>query len=122
MNVEQNQLNKELQINVDKLLNQFVCCLSSVVKDAMNDSLTGIIDKLDIVSSKPDKQNIQSEYITRKEALEYLNISPPTLYRHQRDKLIPYYKIGRKIYFKKDELLNSREGLSYKNHNKKGQK
>jgi excisionase family DNA binding protein len=47
------------------------------------------------------------EYLDRKEACKFLRCSLATLHNYQRDGRIPYLKIGRKVLFKKSELLST---------------
>nr|WP_321453522.1 helix-turn-helix domain-containing protein [uncultured Carboxylicivirga sp.] len=47
----------------------------------------------------------EKEVITRKEAMELLNCSHSTLYRYQKEGEVPYFKIGKKVLFKRSELL-----------------
>ena len=61
------------------------------------------------------KQNNSIEYITRKEASELLKMSLPTLSLYCKKGLIPSYRIGSNIRFKKSEIeqiVNS--GLRFK--------
>lgn len=54
--------------------------------------------------STPQPDN---EYITRKETAQILGISLPTLNFYSKDGLLPSYRIGSRIRYKKDEVLNS---------------
>ena len=44
-------------------------------------------------------------YLDQREAAKFLRISLPTIIRWKKAKKIPYYQEGRKILFRKDELL-----------------
>ena len=51
--------------------------------------------------------NIESPYLTIKEASEYLKLKTSTLYSYTHKRVIPFYKLrGRKIYFLKEDLDN----------------
>lgn len=104
INNYENQLDEDLTLYVERLLGQFVSFLSLIIKDAVND---GLDNKFTMINSDLNESNIQSEFITRKEALVFLKISSPTLHRYQKAGLIPYYKVGRKVYFKISELVIS---------------
>ncbi|WP_461449801.1 helix-turn-helix domain-containing protein [Mucilaginibacter sp.] len=46
-------------------------------------------------------------FLTRAETLKFLKISSPTLQRYQKSGLLPYHKVGRKVYFKKTDLVEA---------------
>ncbi len=48
--------------------------------------------------------------ITVKEAANFLRLKPDTIYKKVGKNLIPHYKVGGKILFDKNELLNWIEG------------
>nr|WP_321454192.1 helix-turn-helix domain-containing protein [uncultured Carboxylicivirga sp.] len=50
--------------------------------------------------------------LTRKEAMELIKCSHSTLYRYQKEGVVPYFKIGKKVLFKKGALLESMQILS----------
>ena len=50
---------------------------------------------------------IQEEFLNRKEVCNLLNCCATSLWKYQRNKLIPYYRIGNKILFKKSEVLDA---------------
>lgn len=57
------------------------------------------------------------EFLTKKQALDILKISAPTLLRYQKEGLIPYYRVGRKVYFKTSEIAEATKvTLKQKNH------
>lgn len=49
----------------------------------------------------------ENEYITRKETSRILGVSLPTLNDYSKRGLIPSYRIGTRIRYKKEEVLNS---------------
>ncbi|MBS2210264.1 helix-turn-helix domain-containing protein [Carboxylicivirga mesophila] len=55
--------------------------------------------------STPPNIREEKDILTRKEAMELLNCSHSTLYRYQKEGEVPYFKIGKKVLFKKSELL-----------------
>lgn len=55
-------------------------------------------------SQTPQPEN---EYITRKETSRILGVSLPTLNDYSKRGLIPSYRIGTRIRYKKEEVLNS---------------
>jgi excisionase family DNA binding protein len=81
-------------------LNQnFEICVKNAVKSIVEEL------KQDLTHQK--EEEIESGFITRSQAIKFLNISPPTLYRYQKTGLLPYHKVGRKIYFNKRDLVNA---------------
>ena len=57
--------------------------------------------------SKPD-----NTLLTQLQTAEFLKISIPTLMQWKEKKLIPYTQIGRKIFFKKQDVLQAIETLT----------
>jgi len=49
----------------------------------------------------------QSELIGREEVAKMLKCNLVTIWRYMRDDKLPYYRVGRKILFRKDEILES---------------
>jgi len=47
----------------------------------------------------------QKDILTISDAAEYLNLSKSALYKMTSKLAIPFYKVGKKIYFKHTELL-----------------
>lgn len=50
---------------------------------------------------------IEIEYITRKEAAKLLGISLPTLNSYSKQGIVPAYRIGSGVRYKKEEVLRS---------------
>ena len=64
--------------------------------------------------SKPD-----NNLITQLQTAEKLKISVPTLNKWKEQGLIPFTQVGRKIFFKNQDVLNALDSLSNK-HQKRG--
>lgn len=64
-------------------------------------------------SQKPEPDN---DYLSRKETCKILGISLPTLNDYTKRGLVPSYRIGARIRYKKEEVLNS---LSQRHFTKK---
>jgi excisionase family DNA binding protein len=54
------------------------------------------------------------ELITRQEASQILQISLPTLLSYRKLGIIQAYKFGRKIRYKKEEILDAVKAINYK--------
>lgn len=65
-------------------------------------SLAEIRQKLDYLASEPK----QTEFITVDQACQLLNISKSTIYKKTMNSEIPFYKHGKKLIFKRIELIN----------------
>lgn len=51
-----------------------------------------------------DENNRLPELLNVKQAANYLNLAPQTLYGFTSNRKIPFIKKGKKLYFKKDDL------------------
>jgi len=47
---------------------------------------------------------VNEDVFDMKEAMSYLKLSKGTMYRLTMDREIPHYKVGRRLYFRKEEL------------------
>ena len=73
-----------------------------------------MIDKaLEKYGNKPPQTPIE-ELMTIEEVTKFLNVSKVTIHKWKKQKLIPFHRIGRRIYFKKQELINSMHSLNPK--------
>lgn len=53
----------------------------------------------------PSNINPEDDRLTQKEAAQLLGITVQSLIKWKQKKLIPYYQIGRSIFYSKNELL-----------------
>jgi excisionase family DNA binding protein len=65
--------------------------------------------KEEIASLKKEMFSHEKEEIplTPKQTAEKLNTSLPTLHKWKTERLIPAYRIGRKVFYKKSDIINS---------------
>lgn len=56
-----------------------------------------------------------SKILSRNEAAKFLKVSLPTLHKLVKQNQLPAYRLGRKIVFKDDELINSLKSVNYGN-------
>lgn len=68
------------------------------------ESVISRLRKMDVLTESNVPQ--EDDRITQKEAASLLNISVQTLISWKKKELVPYYQIGRSIFFSKNELLN----------------
>jgi excisionase family DNA binding protein len=71
------------------------------IKEALKEELK--VSKL--VSEKEDVAN--DDYLTRQEACKFIRCSLATLYNYQKAGRLPCLKIGRKVLFKKSDLISA---------------
>ena len=71
--------------------------------EIVEETTTAVVKAL--LSQKEGKEE-SVIYLNRKEAAKLLSCSLTTLSSYQKKGYIPFYRIGRKVYFKKGELLN----------------
>lgn len=84
----------------------------SMIKDEITKALNEKTSKTKGVKKdfEPDEQ-----LLTREEVMKLLHVSHSTLYHYQRKRILPFLKIGNRVYFKKNDILNNimLEGDSY---------
>ena len=68
------------------------------MKEAIKDAHHEINSKVQIDDDKED-------YLSQREAAKFLRVSLPTIINWKKTNKIPYYQEGRKVLFKKSELL-----------------
>jgi excisionase family DNA binding protein len=65
---------------------------------------------------RPQEMNKDEKLLSLSEASEFLKVSKVTIHKWKKKKLITSYRIGRRIYFKKEELVNSLKSLNQKGY------
>lgn len=45
-------------------------------------------------------------YLCRAEVMDYLGVSSSTLYKYQTEKGLPYYKVGNRPFYKREDIDN----------------
>lgn len=74
--------------------------LERVVKQVVSE-----LRKTEFFDSTPiDSAN---DRLTQKEAAKFLGVSIPTLIDYKKKSLIPYFKVGRSIFYSKAELIEA---------------
>lgn len=73
------------------------------LKEIIKDSLLEVLESSNL-STQPEKEDT---LINFKEACKLLGISSVTLHKWKKQRIIPFYRMNKKIYFKKDELFES---------------
>lgn len=68
--------------------------MQEYIKEAVRNELESFINKLSQIKEP------QNSILTRDQTIELLNISPSTLYRWTKNKKLPAYGYGNKVYYK----------------------
>jgi len=68
-----------------------------------------------LLLTKNNQANPSSDFITRQETAEILNVSLSTLLNWRKAGIITAYRIGNKIRYKKSEILNSLTKINQEN-------
>jgi excisionase family DNA binding protein len=63
-----------------------------------------IIEKASVINPRTDN-NTKENFMTQQEAAKFLKITVGTLIQWKKAGKVPFYKIGRTIFFSKNELL-----------------
>jgi len=59
--------------------------------------------------SEPKKEK-PSEFWSRKQVAKFIGCSITTIYHYQRKGILPFVKLGNKVFFKKDVVVKALEG------------
>jgi excisionase family DNA binding protein len=78
-----------------------------ISRDELEQILTEIIRKeiKNISDMKKETPTEDDDLISFQEARRLLKISAPTLYKHMRNGLVPFRKVGRRLLFPKQTIL-----------------
>ncbi|WP_167611133.1 helix-turn-helix transcriptional regulator [Maribellus sediminis] len=86
----------------DKVIKEMKKIITKTIEDALKKSLPQI-------ETLNKGQGTKDELMTRKQVMDLLNISHATLYHYQKSGKIPFKKIGNRVYFKYDDIVNNPE-------------
>jgi hypothetical protein len=74
-------------------------------EDFKNEIIRGVVDQIkDLGFSKQKEAENKEDLITRTETATILNISLVKLWKITKDKLLPVYKIGGKVLYKRNDI------------------
>jgi excisionase family DNA binding protein len=76
--------------------------LRNLIREVVRDTIREELGKL----TAPVETEIFPEVMTLKETMHFLGMSRTNLYRHTSQGLIPHYKLGKFLRFRKSELLD----------------
>lgn len=80
--------------------NEFKSMIKEVITRAFNENLPK-------TKGKRNVNEADDQLLTRGEVMKMLHVSHSTLYHYQRKEIIPFLKIGNRVYFKKKDILNN---------------
>jgi hypothetical protein len=66
-----------------------------------------VIDKLNIQRTTQTTLNSENDRLSQKQCAELLGVSVTTLISYKRKKLIPFFKIGSRVFYSKTQVLNA---------------
>jgi hypothetical protein len=102
------------QKDFGSLIEQLLLCMTHNIGDYVKNVVREAIEEINHPLASSKEVEIEDGFLTRAEALKFLKISSPTLHRYQKAGLLPYHKVGRKIYFKKIDLVDATKVSSKK--------
>lgn len=82
--------------------------LENIIQKAVSEGLGKFNNKL-------EEPNQKDQLISRIQAADFLNISLPTLTKYVKQGKIPAHRIGSRILFRKNEILNSLKEVQVRN-------
>jgi excisionase family DNA binding protein len=104
---EGNNLLNGYQPGIAAFVNEFLTLLTNTVKESVNDAAQNIFHELNRQKEPAELNKVADGFLTRVQVAELLNISIVTLFRYQKEGLIPYRRIGRRILFNRSEVLEA---------------
>lgn len=66
-----------------------------------------VIDKLNFKKTTQTTINSENDRLSQKQCAELLGVSVTTLISYKKRKLIPYYKIGSRVFYSKTQVLTA---------------
>lgn len=79
-------------------LSQLQLMIQESVRLALNETMN-------LTKDDPTNGEVSEDArLTIPELASYLKCSLPTIHKYKKDGLIPFYRLGRKVYFKKSEI------------------
>jgi excisionase family DNA binding protein len=76
--------------------------LTNIIRQVIREEIKLLVEGL-------DKQEAEDILLSRKEAAKLLQISLVTINKYQKIGRLKYYKLGRKVFFKKYEIMKAIE-------------
>lgn len=99
-------------LDLDQAKNSLLSFIEGFKKDLIQEIKLALLSE---ATQSKEVNPLENEILTRQEAAHLLNCSLTTLCQYQKEGVIPFYKIGKKVLFRREELL-----ISIRRHVKKG--
>lgn len=94
------------QMEFGNLVEQFLLHINQGIEECVKRAVRAAVEQNNQATTSSSNEVIEG-FLSRAETLQFLKLSSPTLYRYQKTGLLPYHKVGRKIYFKKTDLVEA---------------
>lgn len=72
--------------------------------DMIKDCVKQVISNQSLI---PKKENLPEELLSFDDLIKIFNVSKVTLHKWKKKGLLPFYKMNRRVYFKRSEVINS---------------
>jgi predicted DNA-binding transcriptional regulator AlpA len=92
-------MNVQLKIDV-ATIKEFKSLIKETIEKTMKDVLKSTEESNKVIDS-------EDKLLTRDEVMKMLKISHSTLYHYQRKDILPFIKIGSRVYFKKSDIVDN---------------
>lgn len=83
--------------------------LSISAEELVNAIKDGVQEVLKKESSNSSKSENEEDLLNIEDVQKIFRVSKVTIHKWKKAGLLPYYKVNRKLYFKKSEVINSLE-------------
>ncbi|GEM_PF-325298 len=93
--------------------------LRECIKDAIREELQPFISKIRGFSDT-ERNGLPERLLTKREMADELDISLVSLTEWMKNGRIPYMRMGKRVYFRKREVLESMEGYNRKDSSGRG--
>lgn len=90
------------------IINLTISELKEILQETISTELGRLLNEVIDDKSK-------DEFLTRDETSKFLNLSLPTITKYVKQGIIPAYRIGNRILFKRNELLDSLKDVQKRN-------
>lgn len=75
--------------------------MTSIMREVVATELLKVKDLISLTPKEDDSDKI----LTREEVCKLLKVSPTTLFHWNNDKILVNYKVGRRVYYNKSDVL-----------------
>ena len=75
--------------------------MTSIMREVVATELLKVKDLISLTPKEDDSDKI----LTREEVCKLLKVSPTTLFHWNNEKILVNYKVGRRVYYKKSDVL-----------------